>query len=82
MRRLWRRRPDIEQLTLPAIRAASPCPWRSQVNFNGQGGCRMVDANNVEVPLLSIIAFSGIMTATIVVQEAQAAQYKQQPATA
>jgi hypothetical protein len=61
----------MEQLTLPAIRAASPFPWRSQVNFNGMGGCRMIDANNNEVPILSIIALAGIMTATIVVQEAQ-----------
>lgn len=61
----------MEQMTLQSIRAASPFPWRSQVNFNGMGGCRMIDANNAEVPLLAIIALSGIMTATIVVQEAQ-----------
>ncbi|MEZ2310867.1 hypothetical protein AB6809_29905 [Paraburkholderia sp. RCC_158] len=66
----------MEQMTLQNIRAASPLPWRSQINFNGQGSCRMIDANNNEVPLLSIIAFSGIMTATIVVQESQAAQFK------
>ena len=55
----------MNEYTLQSIRASSPFPWASQVNFNGQGGCRMLDANNVEVPLLSIIAFSGIMTATV-----------------
>jgi hypothetical protein len=60
----------MEQLTLPAVLAASPAPWTSQVNFDGIGGCRMIDAKGAEVPLLSIIAFSGIMTATIAVQTA------------
>jgi hypothetical protein len=63
----------VEQLTLPAILAASPAPWRSQVNFDGMGGCRMLDANNAEVPLLSIIAFAGILTATIAMQKASKA---------
>lgn len=35
----------MEQLTLPSILAASPAPWRSQVNFDGMRGCRMIDAN-------------------------------------
>jgi hypothetical protein len=30
----------------------------------------MNDANNIEVPLLSIIAFAGILTATIAMQKA------------
>ncbi|MDP9155275.1 MAG: hypothetical protein M3O74_13605 [Pseudomonadota bacterium] len=63
----------MEQLTIQSILAASPAPWRSQINFDGIGGCRMIDANNVEVPLLSMIAFSGILTATIAVQGAQQA---------
>jgi hypothetical protein len=67
----------MEQLTLPAILAASPAPWRSQVNFDGVGGCRMIDANNVEVPLLSIVAFSGIMSATIALKQAEAAHATQ-----
>jgi hypothetical protein len=60
----------MNTVTLQDIRAASPFPWRSQVNFNGMGGVRMIDANDAEVPLLSIVAFSGIMTATIAVQSA------------
>jgi hypothetical protein len=84
----------MDQLTLPAILAASPAPWRSQVNFDGVGGCRMLDANNAEVPILSLIAFSGIMSATIAMKQAeaahaaqtaqagQAAQYAKQQATA
>jgi hypothetical protein len=72
----------MEHLTLPVIRASSPFPWRSQINFDGAGGCRMIDANNMEVPLLSIIAFSGIMTATLAMQGAQAAQYRKQQETA
>jgi len=67
----------MEQLTLPAILTASPAPWRSQVNFDGIGGCRMLDANGIEVPLLSMIAFSGIMSATIAVKQAEAAQAAQ-----
>jgi hypothetical protein len=63
----------VNEYTLQSIRTASPFPWASQVNFNGQGGCRMLDANGAEVPLLSIIAFSGIMSATLSVQPAQAA---------
>jgi hypothetical protein len=67
----------MEQLTLSAILAASPAPWTSQVNFDGIGGCRMIDAKGAEVPLLSIIAFAGILTATIAMQKAS-----QQPAQA
>jgi hypothetical protein len=63
----------VNEITLQSIRAASPFPWASQVNFNGQGGCRMLDANGAEVPLLSIIAFSGILTATLSVRPATAA---------
>lgn len=70
----------MEQLTLPAILAASPVPWSSQVNFDGMGGCRMIDAKGAEVPLLSIIAFAGILTATIAIQKAQPAPEVQQPA--
>jgi hypothetical protein len=70
-------------LTLPAILAASPVPWRSQLNFDGMGGCRMLDANNAEVPLLAIIAFAGILTTTIAMNNAaQAAQQAAQPAPA
>jgi hypothetical protein len=47
------------------------------VNFDGIGGCRMIDAKGAEVPLLSIIAFAGILTATIAMQKAS-----QQPAQA
>lgn len=61
----------MNEYTLHSIRTASPFPWASQVNFNGQGGCRMLDANGAEVPLLSIIAFSGIMSATLNAQHAQ-----------
>jgi len=45
----------MEQTTIENIRAASPLLWRSQINFNGQGRCRMIDANNNEVPLLSTL---------------------------
>ncbi|MFP3609150.1 hypothetical protein SB778_03435 [Paraburkholderia sp. SIMBA_050] len=37
----------------------------------------MLDANGIEVPLLSMIAFSGIMSATIAVKQAEAAQAAQ-----
>jgi hypothetical protein len=62
----------VNEYTLQSIRAASPFPWASQVNFDGQGGCRMIDGKGVEVPLMHIIAFSGIMSATLSVQPAQA----------
>ncbi|CAG9229028.1 hypothetical protein [Burkholderia vietnamiensis] len=55
----------MKQLTLANIRSASPFPWETQVNFNGMGGVRMIDATGKEVPLLNITAFSGIMTAMI-----------------
>ncbi|HDR9086331.1 TPA: hypothetical protein QDB10_002222 [Burkholderia vietnamiensis] len=55
----------MKPLTLAEIRSVSPFPWDTQVNFNGMGGVRMIDAAGKEVPLLNITAFSSIMTAMI-----------------
>ncbi|MBB3004688.1 MAG: hypothetical protein V4793_15945 [Paraburkholderia tropica] len=57
-------------ITMATSREASPFPWRSHVNFDGAGGCRMIDAKGVEVALLSVMALSGIVTATIAAQPA------------
>jgi hypothetical protein len=48
--------------TIQGIRTSSPLPWRSQVNYNLQGNCRMIDAKGHEVPLMTIMAFAGIMS--------------------
>lgn len=63
----------MNEHTLQSIRTMSPFPWRSQINFDGMGGCRMIDANNAEVALLTIIAFAGIMSSTLHAEEARAA---------
>ncbi|RKR45928.1 hypothetical protein B0G82_3593 [Paraburkholderia sp. BL17N1] len=39
----------MEQMTLQNIRTAPPLVWRSQITFNGMGGCQMIDANNAEL---------------------------------
>lgn len=44
--------------TIADIRKESPFPWRTEVNFDGAGGVRMLDANNAVVPLFSITALS------------------------
>jgi hypothetical protein len=60
--------------TLAQIREKSPFPWRTQVNCDGPGNVRMVDANGVEVPLFSITGLAEIVTGTIAAQAAATKQ--------
>ncbi|NTX17982.1 hypothetical protein [Burkholderia cepacia] len=62
----------MKTITLNEIRAASPLPWVTQVNFNGMGGVRMLDSTGKEVPLLNITALAGILTATLAAAPATA----------
>ncbi|KVH05386.1 hypothetical protein WS84_28030 [Burkholderia anthina] len=62
----------MKTITLNEIRAASPFPWVTQVNFNGMGGVRMLDATGKEVPLLNITALAGILTTTLAAAPATA----------
>lgn len=45
-------------MTLEQLRAKSPFPWRTEVNFDQFGSVRMVDAAGKEVPLFHITAFA------------------------
>lgn len=56
------------------IRTRSPFPWTQQVNFNGLGSVRLVDAAGMEVPLLSIT------TMAVIVSRRMAAQSQGAPA--
>ncbi|WP_233889701.1 hypothetical protein [Paraburkholderia flagellata] len=62
----------MKAVSIAEIRAASPFPWTTQVNFNGMGGVRMLGAVGKEVPLLNITALAGITTMTVAASEAKA----------
>jgi hypothetical protein len=51
----------MKQPTIAELRALNPFPWRDLVHPGGL--IQMFDANNKEVPLLNILAFTRLLTA-------------------
>jgi hypothetical protein len=66
-------------MTLTELKAASPFPWSQQINFDGKGGVRLLDAKGIEVPLFSVMAISIYASKIFNQSETPAQQPVQEP---